>query len=281
MRCDLHIHSTASDGTLTPEEIVMLAKEQELIVALTDHNTVASVPCFLAAAKKHGVTAVAGIEVTTVHNGTELHLLGLFVSLEHLGGLLDMMKEVSRRKEQSNRDMVERLKTAGYDVDYEAIKAANPDGYINRVPVARALMEKGYVASVEEAFKTLLSEKAGFYIQTGGLALTDAIAALRRSGALPILAHPLQELTAQALRDTLPALIDAGLVGIEAYHSAYTEENVAAALGIAEEFHLLVSGGSDFHGDNKPNIRLGEGQGNLCIEAAVYERLAAHRSFGG
>lgn len=281
MRCDLHIHSTASDGTLTPEEIVMLAKEKKLIVALTDHNTVVGVPSFLAAAKKYGVTAVPGIEVTTDHNATELHLLGLFVSPDRLGGLHDMMRDAACRKEQSNRDMVSRLNAAGYAIGYDEIKAANPDKYINRVPVARALTEKGYVGSVDEAFKTVLSEKAGFYVPTGGLVLTEVIAALRKSGALPILAHPLQELTVQALYDMLPELIEAGLVGMETYHSSYTDEMIETALCIAEEFHLLASGGSDFHGDNKPTIRLGEGKGNLFIDASVYETLAAaHRQMG-
>ena len=274
LRCDLHTHSVFSDGTYTPGEIIAEAKRLGLIVALTDHNTAAGLPEFMDAAQKLGVTAVPGVEFSTEYNGKELHLLGLFVLPEHYAAVERMVKEQHVLKEISNMELVERLNQAGYLIDYMKVKRRNPNGNANRAHMAAELLDQGYVTSIREAFDTILSDNGGFYVPPSRLQLIDVIKELRRIGVLPILAHPLQELTEPELRDLLPNAIEAGLAGMETMHSSYTPETIALAENIAAEFNLLSSGGSDFHGSVKPGISLGTGRGWLCIPSKIYSNLA-------
>ncbi len=273
LRCDLHTHSVFSDGTYTPGELVAQAKRLGLIVALTDHNTVAGLPDFMDAARTLGVTAVPGVEFSTEHKGKELHLLGLFVFLEHYAAVERMVREQHVLKEISNMELVERLNQAGYLIDYAKVKGRNPNGNANRAHVAAELLEQGYVTSVREAFDTVLSDHGGFYVPPSRLQLMDVIKELRRIGVLPVLAHPLQELTEAELRALLPSAIEAGLIGMETMHSSYTTETISLAEAIAQEHHLLSSGGSDFHGSVKPEISLGTGRGGLCIPEKIYLQL--------
>ena len=273
LRCDLHTHSVFSDGTYTPGELVAQAKRLGLIVALTDHNTVAGLPDFMDAARTLGVTAVPGVEFSTEHKGKELHLLGLFVFPEHYAAVERMVKEQHVLKEISNMELVERLNQAGYLIDYAKVKGRNPNGNANRAHVAAELLEQGYVTSVPEAFDTVLSDHGGFYVPPSRLQLMDVIKELRRIGVLPVLAHPLQELTQAELRALLPSAIEAGLIGMETMHSSYTPETISLAEAIAQEHHLLSSGGSDFHGSVKPEISLGTGRGWLCVPEKIYLQL--------
>ena len=247
LRCDLHTHSVFSDGTYTPREVIAEAKRLGLIVALTDHNTVAGLPEFVDAAQKLGVTAVPGVEFSTEHKGKEI----------------------------SNMELVERLNQAGYLIDYAKVKRRNPNGNANRAHMAAELLERGYVTSIREAFDTILSDGGGFYVPPSRLQLIDVIKELRHIGILPVLAHPLQELTEPELRALLPDAIDAGLAGMETMHSSYTPEMISLAERIAAEFSLLSSGGSDFHGSVKPDISLGTGKGWLCIPSKIYSNLLA------
>ena len=273
LRCDLHTHSVFSDGTYTPGELVAEAKRLNLIIALTDHNTAAGLPEFMEAARAMGVTAVPGVEFSTEYNGKELHLLGLFVLPEHYAAVERLVKEQHVLKEISNMELVERLNQAGYLIDYAKVKRRNPNGNANRAHMAAELLEQGYVASVREAFDTVLCDDGGFYMPPSRLQLLEVIEELRRIGILPVLAHPLQELTETELRTLLPKAIDAGLVGMETMHASYTPEVICLAEKIAAEFHLLASGGSDFHGSVKPDISLGTGKGWLCIPSNIYLNL--------
>jgi predicted metal-dependent phosphoesterase TrpH len=264
-----------SDGTYTPGEIVAEAKRLGLIVALTDHNTAAGLPEFMDAARMLGVTAVPGVEFSTEYKGKELHLLGLFVLPEHYTAVERMVKEQHVLKEISNMELVERLNQAGYLIDYANVKRRNPNGNANRAHMAAELLEQGYVASVKEAFDTVLSDDGGFYVPPLRLQMLDVIKDLRRIGVLPVLAHPLQELTEPELRELLSEAIEAGLAGMETMHSSYTPEMIGLAEKIAAEFGLLSSGGSDFHGSVKPDVSLGTGKGWLCIPSEIYSSLLA------
>ena len=275
LRCDLHTHSVFSDGTYTPGEIIAEAKRLGLIVALTDHNTAAGLPEFMDAAQKLGVTAVPGVEFSTEYNGKELHLLGLFVLPEHYAAVERMVKEQHVLKEISNMELVERLNQAGYSIDYIKVIRRNRNGNANRAHMAAELLDQGYVTSIREAFDTILSDNGGFYVPPSRLQLIDVIKELKRIGVLPILAHPLQELTEAELRNLLPNAIEAGLAGMETMHSSYTPETIALAEMIATEFNLLSSGGSDFHGSVKPGISLGTGKGWLCIPSEIYSNLVS------
>ena len=275
LQCDLHTHSVFSDGTYTPTEIVAAASHLDLIVALTDHNTTAGLPEFTDAARKLGVTAIPGIEFSTEHEEKELHLLGLFVLQKHYAAIEEMLREAHALKEVFNRKLVTRLNQAGYQIDFETIKRRIPGGIPNRAHVAAELLDLGYVSSIQEAFDSLLNDKSGFYVRPPLLQLLDVIRQLRQIGVLPVLAHPLQELTEQELRQLLPAAKEAGLLGMETVHSSYSQETIRLAETIAAEFALLPSGGSDFHGSVKPDIALGTGKGQLCIPPEVYSNLLA------
>ncbi len=270
MNCDLHTHTLHSDGSFTPAELVSAAREKDLIIALTDHNTVSGLGDFLFEAERQGVTAVGGVELSTVYGGREFHLLGLFVEPEYYRRVEELCTEYHKLKEQSNIDLIDKLRALGYDISYGEIQKRNIKGRVNRAHIAAELIERGYVGSVPEAFDMLLDEKCGIYTPPPRLKIEDAIAFLREIRALPVLAHPLKEIGADELRKMLPTLKECGLVGIETMHSSYSEEMIEVSKVIASEFGLLESGGSDFHGSIKPGVELGVGKGNLDISDKIY-----------
>lgn len=272
--CDLHVHSTFSDGTLTPTQLVEEAGRCGLAaVALCDHNTVAGLPEFLAAAEGTEIEAVPGIEFSTDHEGTELHVLGLFLNPESYGPITELLEDFRVRKDRSNAELIEALDRAGYHLDYEAIKAGTPNGQVNRAHIAAALTEQGYTATVKEAFRTLLAPEHGYYRPPERLNVFEAIRFIKSVGSAAVLAHPFLSLGEAELRLFLPQAKLAGLDGMETMYSTYTKETSALAAGIADEFSLKYSGGSDFHGSNKPDIRLGTGKGDLCISLKILEDL--------
>lgn len=278
--CDLHTHSVYSDGTYTPNELIRAAVKAGLsAVALSDHNTVAGLPLFLEAAGGSGVEPVPGIEFSTEYRGTELHILGLFVQPAHYGAINDLLESFLQKKEQSNRDLVHRLNQAGIMVDYDVI-AAKATGRINRAVIGAEMVRLGYCESVKAAFSDWLSEKNGYYIPAQRLDAFAAIRFIKSIGAAAVLAHPFLNLDEAGLREFLPDAKAAGLDGMEVYYSAYSQETTALAEQLIREFDLLPSGGSDFHGGNKPDISLGSGRGNLVIPLCWMEALRERSSAG-
>lgn len=273
MRCDLHTHTVHSDGSFTPKELVAAAKEENIIIALTDHNTVSGVPEFMSEAERLGVVAIGGVELSTVYGGKEFHLIGLFVDPEYYAEVEQLCKNYHGLKEKSNIDLIEKLCKAGYDIDFNNIKKKNIKGRVNRAHIAAELLERGYVGSVAEAFERLLDEKCGLYTPPTRLQLTDAIVFLRKIKAVSVLAHPLKEIDADELTRMLPELISSGLIAIETMHSSYSDEKIRISKSIAKEFNLLESGGSDFHGSIKPGVNLAVGKGNLDISEEIYLKL--------
>ena len=274
MPIDLHLHSTHSDGTLTPAELVSEAKRLGLsAVALTDHNTVSGLPEFLQEAGRRGITAVAGTELSTVYHGHELHLLGLFIPTEAFPAVTALTEDYLARKEQSNRDLVARLSAGGYPLDYAEVERRNPGGNINRALIAKEMMAEGYVGSVKEAFDTLLGEGMGYYTPPTRPDFFETIGFLRSIRAVPVWAHPLQYMDEATVRSVLPAAVKAGLMGMEVQHSSYDDATMTRAKAIADEFGLLYSGGSDFHGAVKPDVLMGTGKGTLCIPACYFDAL--------
>lgn len=272
--CDLHTHSTYSDGTYTPRQLIEAALEIGLeAVVLSDHNNVSGLPEFLAAAEGRPVEAVGGVELSTDYGSTELHILGLYIDENYFDDINAMMLDYKFRKEESNIRLVEALRKAGYDIDYAAIRDKTPGGQVNRALIAAALTEKGYTASIKEAFSKLLSEKNGFYEPPKRITSVEAIAWLRSIGAVTILAHPLLSLSAQELDEFLPLAKKAGLDGMETRYSTYDACEQATAEALAEKYGLLQSGGSDFHGSNKPDIFLGRGRGNLEVPVTFLDAI--------
>lgn len=278
MLCDLHTHSNFSDGTYNPSELIEGAKALGLkAIALTDHNTVAGLPDFVAAGQGSGVEAVPGCEFSADYNGTELHILGLFIESRHYQTVTDLLEDAQREKEKSNIELVAALNEAGYDLDYDAI-CATCNGRINRAHIAVAMVEKGYFGDTLACFRGPLSEQRGFYRPPKRIDAYDCIRFIKSLGAVAVLAHPFLSMDEAALRDFLPKAVEAGLDGMEVSYSKYSPETTARAVAVADAFGLRYSGGSDFHGGNKPDIRLGTGRGDLRIPLAWLEALKRRRN---
>ena len=269
--CDLHTHSCFSDGTLTPAELIHLAEEAGLgAVALCDHNTVVGLPAFLETAGGSPVEAIPGIEFSTDYCGEELHILGLFIEPEHYGAINGLLAEALERKDQSNRLLVEKLAEQGLSVDYEAIRV-EANGTVNRAVIGAALVRRGFCGSVKEAFDNWLDPERGFYVPPKRPDAFEVIRFIKSIGAVAVLAHPFLNLDEGQLRGFLSHA--EGLDGMEVYYSKFTEEETKLAGKIAAEFGLVKSGGSDFHGANKPDIQIGVGKGNLRVPMECFHQL--------
>ncbi len=272
--CDLHNHSVFSDGTFTPTQLVENALRLGLgAVALTDHNTIAGLPEFLNAARGTALEAVPGVEISTEHEGREFHLLALFVSEESYAPLGGLLAEPVRRSDQSKRQLVERLRNAGLDLDYDEIRRKAGDISINRAHIAFEMIDKGYVRDKDEAFSRYLNEGLGYYIEPKRLDLMDTISFVRDIGALSVLAHPLLRFSAERLEPILAMAAQRGLDAMEVRYSEYDADTTRTAGELAGKYGLLSSGGSDFHGGRKPGLFMGSGRGSLEVPYEWYLAL--------
>ncbi len=271
--CDLHSHSSFSDGSLTPTQLIRLAEKQRLsALALTDHNTSLGLKEFTEAGKNSSVIAVPGCEFSTEWNGKEIHVVGLFFQEKYWNEIEDFLELSHIAKINSNLQLIANLNKAGYQVSEEEANTLTK-GEFNRSHIARVLMKKGYVKSVQEAFDTLLKEGKGFYIPAKKISPMAVIRFIKIYGAAAIIAHPFLNLSLKELKEFLPLAKEAGLDAIETIYTEFDEEITRNAIALAEEFGLKQSGGSDFHGAAKPDIYLGTGRGNLCVPYRFYEDL--------
>ena len=265
--CDLHTHSIFSDGTFSPSQLIDEAERLGLsAIALTDHNTVAGLPEFMAAAAHSSVDAIAGIEFSTDYQDIELHIVALFIQPEHYGPITRLTDDMNSRKQQSNIDLIENLNRAGYAICYDTIKSAMPTGEPNRALIAAELTRLGYTSSNKEAFQTLLGKKCGYYHPPKRIDVFELIEFTRSIGAVPILAHPFLSIKeTDHLENFLSKAAASGLQGIETRYPLFSSEQTEILTTLADKYGLTQSGGSDFHGENKPDIRLGTGKDNLQV----------------
>ncbi len=279
MLCDLHNHSNCSDGTLAPAQVAAEAASAGLVAAaLTDHNTVAGLAEFVRSARELGVEPVPGVEITTEYpvdgEMREFHVLALFLDESRAEKIEIMLSEARRRSDGSKRELVDNLRAGGYDIPtYDEIRELAGGVSINRAHIAAHLIKLGYVTDRKEAFDTVLNEESGYYRPASRLDTLEVIGKIRTAGAVSVLAHPLLHLDVLQLEGFLEKASAAGLDAMEVYYSEYDEQQTAQALKLAERFGLACSGGSDFHGDNKPHIAIGVGKGNLAIPFGWYRRL--------
>lgn len=271
---DLHVHSTCSDGTVTPAELIRLAEEVGVsAVALCDHNTVEGLTEFLEAARGSKVEAVPGVEFSTDYEGKELHILGLFITEDAYDSIKSLLSDMLERKEESNRALIRNLNNAGIRLDYDRIKASAA-GVVNRAVIGAEMVRLGYCETVKEAFKNWLAPAHGFFQPPERLETLETIAFIRSVGAVSVLAHPFLSLEEQQLRRFLEKAVPVGLDAMEVWYGEFSQEQTQLAKDIAEEFGLLPSGGSDFHGTNKPGLDLGVGRGKLQVPDFCLELLA-------
>ena len=273
-RCDLHSHSTFSDGTFTPTQLVELAEKQGLAaLALTDHNTAGGLEECMEAGARSPVITVPGCEFTTDYQGKELHVVGLFFPRSAWPEIEDYVEIMHIAKRNSNRKMTDALRRDGYRVTYEEAAALAGSENFNRAHVAQVLLAKGQVASVKEAFRTVLKEGNGYYVPSQRLSAVATVRFIKTYGGVSVLAHPFLNLNEEELTAFLPMAKAAGLDAMETRYTEFDPETTRKAEALAARFGLKQSGGSDFHGSVKPDISLGTGWGDLEVPFSFYESL--------
>ena len=272
--CDLHMHSTFSDGTFTPAELVRAAESAGLsAIALTDHNTTKGLREFLGAGAESRIMTVAGCEFSTDYRGKELHIVGLFLPEETWETVECYVAQLLVFKQQSNQLLIERLRQAGYEITYAETAAETDAAAFNRAHVAGILQKKGYVRDRTEAFATILKEGNGFYTPPARPDAFETISFIQQIGGTAVLAHPFLNLTEAELREFLPEAKLHGLAAMETHYSEFDAETTEKAAALAEHFGLKQSGGSDFHGAVKPDISIGTGKGTLRVPFDFLEAL--------
>ncbi len=277
---DLHIHSTFSDGTDAPDAIPRLGRRLGVTaLALTDHDTMAGVPAFLDACRAEGVIGISGVEISADVDLAEdggsstLHILGYGVDARN-PQVCELLGRVQDGRAWRNGRIMARLAELGAELEWDAVAACAGEDVIGRPHIARAMVDRGYVATAQEAFDRYLAKGAPAYVDRYRLTPDEAIAMIRGAGGLPFCAHPFTWIAEERrLGAELAGLRERGLAGIEVWHSDHTEEQVVALLRIALRLDLMIAGGSDYHGSAKPLIRLGTGRGNLDVSGRYAEAL--------
>lgn len=276
---DLHTHSTESDGTLTPQELMEHAREVGLsAVALTDHDSIQGIAKARPVAESLGLELVPGIELSTDYNGKEVHILGYYID-EKNPEFLARLKDFVDGRDKRNEKMADLLRQEGFDLTLEGIYEEYPDSVITRAHFSRYLVDHGFVKDRETVFAKYLGDNCRCYVPREKITPFEAIKLIQMGGGLAFFAHPvLCHMNHDRLRSFIGDMKNAGLTGMEAIYSMNTPGDEANMKKLAHEFDLLISGGSDFHGSNKPYIRLGSGKGNLCIPYDILARIKEYRA---
>ncbi len=245
-RADFHCHSTCSDGRLTPTELVDLAAGRGVqIMALTDHDSLEGIAEAQQAAARHpGFWLIPGVEMSTDIPNAEVHVLGYFFRSPDRR-FEEMLARLRNSRLERARGMVDKLRNMGFDITWERVQAIAGDGAVGRPHIAQALLEKGYIATIAEAFELYISRTGPAYVERAKLTPVETVETLARRRALPVLAHP-RDL--EGLERLLPELKQAGLAGLEVYYQDYDAETIERLLALARRFELLPLGGSDYHG---------------------------------
>jgi len=278
---DLHSHSTFSDGSLTPEQLVREAERARIsALALTDHDSIIGLERFMAACSKSIVRGVPGVEISVDCNPSDatMHILGYFIDPanaqlnEHINRLRD-------GRQHRNEEILKRLNAMGLMLNMNEISAFAGENNVGRLHFAQALMARGYVRNTHEAFDKYLARGKSGYANRLRFKPIGGVEMIRQAGGIAVLAHPFTlNLGKQALADCVGKLAQAGLQGIEIYYPQHSPKMVRQYLDLAKQFHLIATGGTDFHGTPMPDIKLGRGFGALNVPNAVLEQLDALRS---
>ena len=269
---DLHSHTNESDGTLSPGELVAEARRVGVrTLAITDHDTFAGYDQAAALAADAEIRLICGIELSTKFRSQSVHLLGYFFDQSKLAGFRAWILTLQASRRERNVKLIQRLRSLGFDITLEEVQARGR-GMTGRPHFARVLMEKGYVASIQQAFDEHLAETGKAYVARFEPPFGEGVRRIQEGGGITSLAHPVR--LRGELDMLLPELRAAGLDALEAYHSDHSGEDSQRFRALAAGHGMLVTGGSDFHGANKPGIELGTGRGgNVCVPAEVLEHL--------
>lgn len=262
---DLHAHTSESDGTYTPVQLVKEALKRSLsAVAIVDHDTVNAIPLALKAAEETSLEVVPGIELTSQYENQEIHILGYFLDYQDKG-LLDKLKPVRQARIRRVHEMIKNLKGLGIELEPQTVFDISGSGTVGRMHIARALVKDGWVSSTAEAFRKYIGDQSPAYVLGFRFSPEEAIKIIRNAGGVAVLAHP------YILRNDewIGEFAASGLQGLEAYYPEHSQSQVNYYLELAKKLNLVVTGGSDFHGSAKPDIKLG----SIKIPLELVEKL--------
>jgi hypothetical protein len=269
-RIDLHLHSNASDGKFSPVEVVRKSVEAGLtVIALTDHDTVDGIESALKAGRSFsGLTVIPGVEINTDVPKGEAHVLGYFIDYNH-PELLATLKRMRDARQERALGMIAKLRSLGMPLEWERVKKIAGTGAIGRPHIAQAMLEKGYITSLKEAFNKYIGFDGPAYVERTKVSPVEAVEIIVRANGLPVFAHPL---TVQDPEAMVRQLKSKGLVGLEAYYNGYTQAQVSLLVGLAEKYGLIVTGGSDYHGLDESSETI---IGGVDVPMKSVERLLA------
>lgn len=283
---DLHVHSNCSDGSFSPEELVEYALTHNITAfALTDHDTIAGLDRALSHARMLSgimndknpegnlIEVIPGIEFSTEYQGSDIHIVGLYIDYKSNYFNQNILSFVASRDER-NQKMCALLRNEGIAITYENLQARFPNAVITRAHYAKYLHENAYVKNMAEAFDRYVGDRAPCFVPRTKVTPSQAVALIRNAGGIPVLAHPtLYNMSNQSLERLVSILKAAGLLAIEGIYPTYSLLETKQIQEIALKYDLLISGGSDFHGNNKPNLQFGKGYGNLYINEDILKKI--------
>jgi len=267
---DLHVHTIYSDSTFSPQEVVVTAHEVGLsCIAITDHDAVGGVEEAIDYGKKVGIEVIPGVELTAEYNDTEIHILGYFIDYKS-SWFLEKLQHLRETRRKRFFQMVEKLKNFNISLDAEKIIRQNPFASIGRLHLAQELYRKGYVSSIKEAFRLYIGEGRPCYVKKERLSPQEAITMIRKLGGISVVAHPYL----MGDDNVIPVLVKEGIEGIEVYHSEHPLSAQIRYMSIAQNYNLLITGGSDCHGLGKGKVLLGK----VRISYNLVEKLKEYKN---
>ena len=271
---DLHTHSTASDGKLSPAELMRHAKAMGVeVIALTDHDTLSGLTEASEEAARIGIELIPGIEISAENDPGSLHMLGYFVDPSN-AELVETLAWLRGGREDRNHIILTKLAELDCPLDWDEVASLAGGESMGRPHIATAMVNRGYVSSFKDAFDRYLGKGAAAYTDRDKMTAEIAIERIRTAGGVSVLAHPQTlSLTDDELSDLLGRLSSAGLAGVEAFYYSHSEEETALYTSLARKYDLIVTGGSDFHGPGLVETGLGVGRGNLDIPKSVADDL--------
>ena len=280
VRIDLHIHSTASDGTLTPSEILALAQNLRLgAISITDHDTLDGSKDALSFGIPPSVKFLTGVEISAepplpFYSAGSFHILGYAIDVDHP----DLNHSLSRLRDSRktrNPKILKLLSRLGIEIALDEVRNLSGDSQLGRPHIAQLMVEKGYVQSINAAFDEYLGNGKPAYVDRFRFECEETIKTILNAGGIPVLAHPLLLGIKEndIFEDLIAVMTEMGLKGLEVYYPEHTKNLIAYYSRLASHFNLLITGGTDFHGDIKPEIKMGVGKGDFFVPYELYERL--------
>ena len=274
---DLHTHSTFSDGTFTPLQLVKYAEEKGLkAFALTDHDTTEGIK--EAKSIETNVEVISGVEISTRYDKKEIHIVGLYVN-ENDADLNKQLKYYREKRVTRNFEILEKLNSLGVDITIDDVKESCTGDVISRAHIAKALVSKGFVGSYTEAFDRYLGDNKCAYVPRETLNYEESMELITKAGGVPVLAHPLlYKMSDTNLENMMVKLRQKGLKAVEVYYSTHSNSDTQHVMAMANRVGLIYSGGSDFHGATKPKIDMGTGMGKLAVPYEILEKIRGERN---